>query len=135
VFTILLDEQLTGYVRYIRSLAESDAWTAIAQLLDVRFTNFPEAGLAAGTPDRDLWNYCQAQGFYLLTDNRNRQGTDSLEETIRQSNTPASLAVFTVSDRDRFANDRTYAGRVIAALFDRLIDAENLAGTGRLFLP
>jgi hypothetical protein len=44
-------------------------------------------------------------------------------------------AGFTVSDRDRFANDRAYAERVIASLFDRLLDADNLIGTGRLFLP
>jgi hypothetical protein len=135
VFTILLDEQLTGYVGYFRTLAESDAWKAITQLLDVRFTNFPEVGLAAGTADRDLWHDCQARDIYLLTDNRNQQGADSLEQTIRQCNTPASLPVFTVSDRDRFANDRAYAERVIASLFDRLLDADNLAGTGRLFLP
>jgi len=135
VFTILLDEQLTGYVGYFRALAESDAWKATAQLLNVRFAHFPELGLTAGTADRDLWHYCQAQRIYLLTDNRNQQGTDSLEETIRQCNTPASLPVFTVSDRDRFANDRAYAERVIESLFDRLIDADNLVGTGRLFLP
>jgi hypothetical protein len=123
VFTILLDEQLTGYVGYFRSLAESDAWKAIAQLL------------AAGTADHDLWRYCQAQSIYLLTDNRNQEGTGSLEETIRQFNTPTCLPVFTVSDRDRFANDRAYADRVFESLFDRLIDADNLLGTGRLYLP
>lgn len=135
MFTILLDEQLTGYVGYFRTLAESDAWKALTQLLGVRFTNFPEIGLAAGTVDRDVWHYCQTQRIYLLTDNRNRRGADSLEETIRQYNTPMSLPVFTVSDRDRFANDRAYAERVIGSLFDRLIDADNLVGTGRLFLP
>jgi hypothetical protein len=107
----------------------------MAQLLGVRFTNFAEMGLAAGTVDNDLWHFCQSQGMYLLTDNRNQQGADSLEETIRQNNTPTSLPVFTVSDRDRFANDRADAERVIESLFDRLIDANNLVGTGRLFLP
>ncbi|HEY1379955.1 MAG TPA: hypothetical protein VGF55_24345 [Gemmataceae bacterium] len=135
MFTILLDEQLTGYVGYIRSLAESDAWQPVAHLLGVRFLNFPAAGLAAGISDRDAWHFCQARRFYLLTDNRNRRGADSLEETIRRDNTPASLPVFTVSDRSRFANDRSYAERVIESLFDRLIDADNLIGTGRLYLP
>src|SRR5256885_962433 len=35
--------------------------------------------------------------------NRNQQGADSLEETLHQYNTPASLPVFTVLDRDTFA--------------------------------
>jgi hypothetical protein len=70
---MLLDEQLTGYVDYLRSLAESDAAT--------------------------------------------------------------SLPVFTVSGRDRLANVRSYAERVIESLFDKLIDADNLIWTGRLYLP
>lgn len=135
MFTILLDEPPIGYIGYFRTLAESDAWKAIAQLLGVQFSNFPEMGLAAGMVDRDLWHFCQSQGIYLLTDNRNQQGGDSLEETIRQYNTPVSLPVFTVSDRNRFANERAYAERTIESLFDRLIDADNLVGTGRLFLP
>jgi hypothetical protein len=135
VFTILLDEQLTGYARYIRSLAESDAWRSISELLDVRFVNFPGSGLATGTSDRDVWQFCQSQQFYLLTDNRNHDDVDSLEETIRQFNTLTSLPVFTVSDRERLANDRSYAEQVIESLFDKLIDPDNLMGTGRIYLP
>ena len=135
MFTILLDEQMTGFVESFRILVDSEDWNSIARLVGVRFTNFPEIGLAAGTSDRDLWQYCQLQRIYLLTDNRNKDGADSLEETIRQCNTPTSLPVFTVSNRDRFTNDRAYAERVIESLFDRLIDAENLIGVGRLFLP
>jgi hypothetical protein len=135
VFTILLDEQMTGYDGYLRSIAESDAWQSVTQLLGVRFLTFPEVRLTAGALDRHVWQFCQSERFYLLTDNRNRDGADSLEETIRQSNTPASLPVFTVSDRERLANVRSYAERVIEALLDKLIDADNLMGTGRIYLP
>jgi hypothetical protein len=135
VFTILLDEQLTGYAGYFQSLAESDTWRSIARLLDVRFVSFPDSGLATGSSDCDVWQSCQDRGFYLLTDNRNRRGADSLEETIRRRNMPASLPVFTISDRARFANERSYAERVIESLFDRLMQADNLLGTGRLYLP
>jgi hypothetical protein len=135
VFTILLDEQLTGYVDYLRSLAESGDWKPIARLLDARFIDFLEVGLGSGTSDRDVWQFCQSHSLYLLTDNRNRSGADSLEETIRQHNTPTSLPVFTISDRDHLAHVRSYAERVIESLFDKLIDADNLMGTGRLYLP
>lgn len=135
MFTILLDEQLTGYLRYIRSLAESEGWEAFARQLGVRFTNFPEVGLANGTPDRDVWIFCQSHGYYLLTDNRNAKGNDSLEETIRHCNTPTSLPVFNIGDRDRFAHDGQCALSVIVSMFDRLMDAQNLRGTGRHYLP
>lgn len=135
MLTILLDEQLTGFIDIIRALAESDSWKSISELLEVRFVNFPGIGLRAGMSDRDLWQYCQSNGYYLLTDNRNLSGKESLEETIRLLNADECLPVLTISDRGRFANDREYADSVVESLLDKLIDAENLRGTGRLFLP
>jgi hypothetical protein len=135
VFTILLDEQLTGFLGYFRALATSEDWNSLAELLGVRIVDFNDVGLATGTSDRDLWLFCQSRRLYLLTDNRNAGGSDSLELTIREFNTATSLPVFTVSDRDRLTNERSYSERVIESLFERLIDAENLMGAGRLYLP
>jgi hypothetical protein len=67
VFTVLLDEQLTGFVPYLRGVAESDAWRPLTRLVDVRFVGFPDVGLAPGTSDRDVWHYCQRQGGTVLT--------------------------------------------------------------------
>jgi hypothetical protein len=132
---VLLDEQMAGDVGYLRSVAESADWQSVATLLELRFATFDEVGLASGTPDRDLWDYCQANGFYLLTDNRNAKDDDSLEVTIRNHNTPTSLPIFNVSDRPRLAADNDYASRVVVTLMERLIDADNLRGTGRHYLP
>jgi hypothetical protein len=107
----------------------------VATLLEVRFATFDDVGLGTGTPDRDLWYYCQAKGYYLLTDNRNAKDDDSLEVMIRNHNTPTSLPIFNVSDRSRLAADHDYAIRVFVTLMERLMDADNLRGTGRHYLP
>src|SRR5437016_6133452 len=83
---ILHDEQLTGYVGYFRLLANSSVWQSITAGLGLVFTNFPEQGLPSGLPDRDVWEFCQANGIYLLTDNRNSKSADALEGVLRTMN-------------------------------------------------
>jgi len=104
-------------------------------LLDVRLNNFKEVGLAKGTQDDQVWELCQRDQVYLLTDNRNEDTANSLETIIRTRNSPTCLPVFTISDLNRFRSDREYAEAVIAKLLEYLIDPENLRGTGRLYLP
>jgi hypothetical protein len=83
VHTILLDENLTGFVAYLRGIAQSETWREFADYLSLQFINLPGAGLKTGISDLDLWNYCQTHGCYLLTENRNEDGRDSLETTLR----------------------------------------------------
>jgi hypothetical protein len=70
-----------------------------------------------------------------LTNNRNDDGPDSLENTICICNTLQSLPVFTIGDAERLKNEREYADRVIWALLEYLLEIDSLFGTGRLFLP
>lgn len=70
-----------------------------------------------------------------MTSNRNDDGPDSLESTIRTWGTTQSLPIFTIADADRTLHDRDYSDRVIWALLGHLLRLEGLLGTGRLFLP
>jgi hypothetical protein len=133
--TVLLDEQLAGDVALLRSMAEADEWLSVSSLLELRFATFNDVGLSNGSSDRGVWEFCQTNGYFLLTDNRNADNEDSLENTIRNSNTPASLPVFTIADRPRFNADQDYALLAFEKLIEYLIDSDNLRGTGRLFLP
>ncbi len=38
-----------------------------------------------------VWRFTQEKGMILLTDNRNMEGQNSLEQTIREENTLTSL--------------------------------------------
>jgi len=71
----------------------------------------------------------------LLTCNRNRDGANSLEETIRRHNRPDCLPVFTVSDPSRFGTERDYDTRLAKDILEYLISIDELRGTGRLFVP
>jgi hypothetical protein len=104
-------------------------------LLDVRITTFEEVGLAKRTPDEQIWEFCQNQKFYLITDNRNQDTPDSLETVIRTRTLPTSLPVFTISDIHRFRSERDCVEAVVAQLLEYLMDPDNLSGVGQLYLP
>ncbi len=84
---------------------------------------------------RDVWEACQREQVILLTANRNDDGAESLEATIQQHNTPASLPVFTLANDQHVLRDRLYAEAVAARLLEFLFDIDSYRGTGRLYLP
>ncbi len=112
-----------------------DYWRIYWDHLELRTARFADVGLASGSSDSFVWHECQRLQFYLITDNRNADGPDSLETTIRRYNTTQSLPLFTFSDADKILQSRSYLDRVVANLYDQLLRIDTLKGTGRLFLP
>lgn len=45
------------------------------------------------------------------------------------------MPVFTLADANGFYRGTAYLDKVVESLLEYLLDAENLRGTGRLFLP
>ena len=126
---------MTGYLDYFRALANAPVRQWLTASLELQFTNFPEQGLATSISDLEVWLYCQANNLYLITDNRNKTGDDSLEEVLRERNRANSLPDFTVGDRNRLDHQRSYGERLIEKLLEKLLDAEYHRGAGRLFVP
>jgi hypothetical protein len=135
VATILLDENIDGYAEYLSRFIDASTWSDISSLLGVRLVKFAEVGLIREASDEQVWEFCQQQQFYLLTDNRNQNRDDSLETMIWTRTLPTSLPVFTISDVRRFRSERDYVEALVAKLLEYLMDAENLRGTGRLYQP
>ena len=132
---VLLDENIDGYADYLSRHLFSPTWNDISSALGVSIATFEQVGLAKGTPDEQIWHFCQDQQLYLLTDNRNDDKPGSLESIIRTRNLPTSLPVFTISDIPRLRTEREYVAALVAKLLEYLIDADNLRGVGRLYLP
>jgi hypothetical protein len=86
-------------------------------------------------PDSELWKLCQVRGIVLITANRNSDGDDSLEATMRRLCQQESLPVVTIADADRVLLDRTYAEQVAIQVFEILLEIDRLRGTRRLFVP
>ena len=81
-----------------------------------------------------VWRFAQAHHMLILTANRSMKGPDSLEQTIREENTPASLPVLTISSADRL-DESGYREACAARLVEIVLDLEQYQGAGRLYLP
>ena len=82
-----------------------------------------------------VWRTCQKEELVLITGNRNRRGSESLEATIQSGNQPDSLPVVTIADQDRVLRDRAYAEAVAVRLLDYLMRIDEVRGAGRLYVP
>ena len=131
----LLDEHLNGFLRYFDSLTFNDDWGDVPTQIGVRYICLADIGLAAGTTDREIWRLCQANGYYLLTDNREQSTDESLGTILETEGTAASLPVFTIGDMNRFRNERGYAEQAVDRLLDYLFDPDRIRGAGRFFIP
>lgn len=129
--TILVDHNLKGQALLLWGTLAAEGWL---DLLPLRLVTFEEVGLPINSSDRVVWRFAQARGLILLTGNRSRKGSDSLEQTIRDENTIASLPVITVASVARL-DERSYREQCASRLVEIVLDLNNYIGTGRLFVP
>ncbi len=84
--------------------------------------------------DRAVWCYAQANQMMILTANRNMKGEDSLEQVMREENTPTSFPVITIGNLDRI-DEYDYREQCVDRIVEIIIDIDNYLGVGRLFIP
>jgi hypothetical protein len=135
VIILLADVNIQGHIEIMVKRMQSEPWLGFWNHLQLSCVSFTEVGLSPTDSDAVIWQRCQERRVFLLTNNRNDDGPDSLEATIRTCNAPQSLPVFTIGDAERLNNEREYSDRVIWGLLEYLLEIDNLLGTGRLFLP
>ncbi len=129
--TVLADHNLEGQAVLLWGTLATEGWLT---LLPLRLVMFQEVGLGADSSDRDVWRYAQTQQMVLLTANRRKKGVDSLEQVIREENTPTSLPVITVAQVDRL-DERAYREQCSSRLVEIMLEIENYVGVGRIFIP
>lgn len=132
---ILIDANIEGQGALIWMRMQTSEWRDVAAELDVTLRTFREVGLDPASPDDIVWRFCQAHGYYLLTSNRNEDFEHSLEATLRREGTATSLPVFTLPLPDRVYYSPTFLDRIVGKLLEYIVDADNIRGTGRLYLP
>src|SRR5262245_17695689 len=100
----------------------------------MQVVTFVQVGLPVDSSDRVGWRAPQAQEMILVTRNRNLQGEASLDQAIRENNTPTSLPVVTIGRIDRI-RERLYRERCAIRLVEIGMEIENYLGVGRIFIP
>src|SRR5262249_59394891 len=105
---ILADINIQGQVKLLQAILESPYWSDVWTSLALSIQTFPDVGLAQKDSDAIVWRLCQERELCLITANRNDDGPDSLEATIRNEGTPDSLPVFTLADSEHVRHSKDY---------------------------
>jgi hypothetical protein len=134
---LLADVNVQGHLPYLTRLIDGLGLLAMLTEFGLMLATFPEIGLDRSLDDRSLWNYCQANGWVLFTDNRNHENESSLEATMLDSWHEGHLPVLTLANKGRFENSEAYATRVAEEVADLLIDAfyHEIRDQPRIFVP
>ena len=128
---ILVDHDIEGQAAMLLFELRKGGWLEL-DVLNIK--TFSEVGLDFAAPDRKVWQFAQENKMLLLTGNRNMDGEDSLEQTIRRENTENSLPVITVSQPERCI-EKGYREICAVKLVEIVLYIENLYGVGRLYIP
>lgn len=128
----LVDHNLRGHSVVLAGSLAASGWL---ELISIRFVLFEEAGLAVTSDDRVVWQYAQDNHMILITANRSMKGKDSLEQVMREENTPTSLPVVTIGNIDRLMAEPDYRERCVDRLVDIVVDIEDYQGARRIFIP
>jgi hypothetical protein len=131
VISILVDHNMEGQAILLWGTLAAEGWLALVPLQLLRFA---DVGLPPDAGDREVWRLAQTRGMLLLTVNRNMREPGSLEQTIREENTPASLPVITVGSPDRL-DEKSYREACAVRLVEVAVDLENYRGAGRIYVP
>lgn len=131
MITILVDHNMEGQATLLAGTLLTEGWL---DLVPMRLVTFAEVDLPFDSNDRSVWRFVQAQQLLLLTDNRSMKGEDSLEQTLREENTPMSLPVLTVGSVNRL-DEREYREECAERLVEIVLDLENYLGFSRIFIP
>lgn len=129
--TLLVDYNMEGQAAMLWDTLVTGGWQDILSLEMVMFT---DVGLAPNSTDRVVWRFAQQHTMLLLTNNRSDNEEDSLEQTIREENTSASLPVLTIGSLERI-RERQYRELCVERILEIVLELENYLGTGRLFVP
>jgi hypothetical protein len=132
---LMADADIEGQFKLLIQLIASGTLAEAWLELNVRIESFKSLGLLTSTSDAVVWRRAQASGIVLVTGNRNKDGQESLEQTIRSENTLDSMPVITIGAVDRILSDREYASRAAHRLFGYIADLDTYRGTGRLYIP
>lgn len=122
---------LEGYGVLLWGTLGAAGWLDIVPM---RLVRLAEVGLPSDSTDRHVWRFGQAQGMFLLTNNRNMDDADSLEQTLRDENTSTSLPVLTIGRIERMT-EPAYREACAGRLLEIVLYPANTMGVGRLYIP
>jgi len=126
---------IEGVFESVRICLQTKDWLLFWESLNIPILGLSDVGLDRRSTDATIWRVCQENQLVLITGNRNQDDPTSLESTIQNENGPECLPVLTIADPQRLRYSAAYVALVTERLLERLLEIDQLLGTGRLYLP
>jgi hypothetical protein len=131
MITILADRDVEGQAFLLWGTLSATGWL---EWLPLRLVRFADVGLPYDSTDRAVWRFAQASQMLLLTNNRNMEGVDALEQTIRDEGPMTALPVITLGRAERMS-EGTYREQCATRLLEIIVDLDDYRGVGQIFIP
>jgi hypothetical protein len=128
----LIDHNIKGHALALFGAIATQGWLDI---VPIQFVTFADMDLPINSNDRVVWRLAQENQMILLTANRSMKGKDSLEQVMREENSPTSLPVITIGNADRLLNDSEYRERCVERLIEIVLSIDDYRGSRRIFIP
>ncbi|MBC6476097.1 MAG: ACP S-malonyltransferase [Hormoscilla sp. GM102CHS1] len=128
----LIDHNIEKHAGMMYGLIVKQGWLNWKK---IKFSTFAEMKLPIESNDRIVWRFAQSNQMILLTANRSSKEEDSLEQVLREENTPTSLPVLTIGNSDRLLYEASYRERCVDRLMEIVLYIENYKGVTRIFIP
>ncbi len=130
--TVLIDHNIEWQATLLWNTLRSEGWL---ELYPLDMVMFEDVNLPVNSNDREVWQYSQTNRMILLTANRNMEDMNSLEQTLRDANTPDSLPVVTIGRQESIIKEAEYRKRCAEKLLEIILYLNNYLGVGRVFIP
>ncbi len=130
--TVLIDHNIEWQATLLWNTLRSEGWL---ELYPLDMVMFEDMNLPVNSNDREVWQYSQTNRMILLTANRNMEDENSLEQTLRDANTPDSLPVVTISRQESIIKEAGYRKHCAEKLLEIILYLNNYLGVGRVFIP
>jgi hypothetical protein len=127
----LIDHNIERQATILLGNLASQGWL---ELIPIRFVTFEQVSLPVDSDDRLVWRFAQENKMILLTANRNMKDEESLEQVMRQENTPTSLPVLTIGKVERLYEPE-YRQRCSNRIVEIVMYINDYMGAGRIFIP
>ncbi len=131
MITLLIDHNIEGHATKVWHALSAEGWLKLGLF---RMLTFTDVGLSYDSDDQSVWRYAQSHQMILLTGNRNMDGINSLEHTIRHENIPESLPIITIANLGRVV-EHTYCAACATRLAEIALYLDLYRGVGRLYIP
>jgi predicted nuclease of predicted toxin-antitoxin system len=131
VIKILVDHDIEGHAITLWGTLAKEGWL---DLIDLELVTFYDINLPIESTDRDVWRFAQANQMILLTNNRNMDDENSLEQTLREEKKPTSLPVVTIGNVNHLSR-KDYCLKCATELLEIVLFLENYLGRSRIYIP